>query len=84
LTRDFKEFCEKLPDPGLLIRYSYKQRPAARQLVIGDFGNELHVKTEAHAFLICRIVEEVDYVPSKSILYPAAFIEIEGAGRIYL
>jgi len=37
-------------------------------------------EAQAGAFVKRGIVEEVDYVSSKSIFQPAAFVEIERAG----
>jgi len=44
---------------------------------------ELQVEAPSLAFLIGRVVEEVDDVSSESIFGAAAFVEIEGACRIH-
>jgi len=43
----------------------------------------MHVEAQPVAFLTCRAVEKVHDISPKSILEPAAFIEVERAHRIH-
>ena len=71
------------PDIPRSLGHSHNQASPARQFIIGDFREESQVKVQSLAFLICRVVEEVDDVASKSILDSAAFVEIERTRRIH-
>jgi len=51
-------------------------------LSVWNFRYEWHLEAQAGAFVKRGIVEEVDYVSSKSIFQPAAFVEIERARGI--
>src|SRR5208282_1526947 len=70
------------PDPAPL-RHADNQGSPARQFVIGNLRQELQVEAQALAFLTCRVVEKVNNVAPKSVLGPAAFIEVEWAHRIH-
>ena len=51
--------------------------------IVRYFPQELHAEIQSLAFLTCRVVEKVHDVSPKSILEPAAFIEVERAYRIH-
>ena len=73
----------RLSSPGPRFRHADNQGASAGDFFVGDFGDELQVQAKTPAFLICQVVEKVNYVATKSIFGTAAFIEIEGAGGIY-
>ena len=68
--------------PVILVGDADDQRPSARQFRVWNFCCELQAQAQAGAFLLGGIVEEIDYVASKSIFQSASLIEIERAGRI--
>src|SRR5579863_8786144 len=70
-------------NPGFRLRHAHNHRPSARDLLVGDFRDELHVQAEAPALLVCHLIEEVNYVATESVLGAAALLKIEGAGRIH-
>ena len=56
---------------------------SAWQFIVRYFLQELQVEAQSLAPLTCRVVEKVHDVSPKSILEPAAFIEVERAYRIH-
>ena len=76
-------FPGKCLDFRLGFRHADNYGASVREFFVGDFGDELQVQAETPAFLICRVVKEINDVATKSIFGAAAFIEIEGAGGIH-
>jgi hypothetical protein len=84
----FKESCQTFlrrrpSNPGVRFGHADNHGASAREFFFGDFGEELQVQAETPAFLKCYVVEEINYVATKSLFGAAAFIEVEGAGRVH-
>src|ERR1700690_1550077 len=65
-----------------LLGHADDHSTAARQFLLGNFGHELQIDSQAQAFLPGRIVEKVNHISSKAVLDPAAGAEVERTGRI--
>ena len=65
-------------DPARSLWRADNQGSPARQLAVGDFGQELQVEAHSREFLTCRVVEKVHDVSAKAIFGPAALIEVNG------
>jgi len=65
-----------------LIWDTYHHGSSSGEFLVWDFCFEFEMEAQADAFLKRGVVEEVDYVSSKTILEPAALVEIERAGGI--
>jgi len=64
--------------------HAYNNGSPAGQFIVRDFPQELQAKIQSLTLLTRRVVEKVHDVPSKPILEPAAFIEVEWAYRVHL